>query len=194
MVALPDPIFSKSQYVALENEALTKSEHVNGEIYAMSGGSIKHADIGGNAYAALHSQLRGKPCRPFNSDLRIEVLETEATFYPDVSVACPPVEQSLDDPYAITNPVALIEVLSPSSEEFDRGEKWEHYQRVSSLEDYVLISSEKMRLEHYARQDDNSWLLRVYEQPNDAAVLASIGCHLHLEEVYERVQFNEAQI
>ena len=158
----------------------------------MAGGSPRHAEIGGNAYAALHTQLRGKPCRPFNSDLRLEVLETKATFYPDVSVVCPPLEYSADDAYALTNPVVLIEVLSPSTETFDRGAKWAHYQRIPSLRDYVLISQNVMRVEHYARQPDNSWLLRVYEQASDAAILESVDCRLLLEEVYERVTFEES--
>lgn len=193
MVALPEPHFSKSEYVTLENEAQTKSEHINGEIYAMAGGGIKHAKIGGNVYAALHNQLRGKPCEPFNSDLRVEVSETEATFYPDVSVACPPLEPSPDDAYALANPAVLIEVLSPSTEKFDRGERWTHYQRMTSLRDYVLISQDKMRLEHYARQSDNRWLLSVYEKPEDVALLQGVDCTLKLEEVYERVTFGTAK-
>ena len=191
MAALPNPYFSKREYVKIENAEQTKSEHINGEIYAMAGGSPNHSRIGGKAFSLLDAQLRGKPCEPFNSDTRVEVLETEATFYPDASVACPPLEYSRNDPYALTNPVVLIEVLSPTTEKFDRGEKWAHYQRLASLRDYLLISQDKMRLEHYARQNDNSWLLRVYEKPEETAILESVECRLSLAEIYERVEFDK---
>jgi Uma2 family endonuclease len=193
MVALRNPHFSKCEYVALENEAETKSEHINGEIYAMAGGSPNHSTLGVNATTILANQLRGKPCQPFNSDTRIEVLETEATFYPDVSVACPPLEYSADDPYALTNPVVLIEVLSASTEKFDRGEKWSHYQRIPSLRDFLLISQDQMRVEHYMRQGDRSWLLRVYEKVEDVVQLDSVECTLLLSEIYERVEFAVAE-
>jgi Uma2 family endonuclease len=192
MIALPEPHFSKSEYVTLENEAQTKSEYIDGQIYAMAGGSPRHAEIGGNVYHALRNQLGGKLCRPFNSDLRVEVLASGTTFYPDASVACPPLEYSPDDAYALTNPVVLVEVLSPSTEKFDRGEKWARYQRIASLRDYILILQDKMRLEHYARQEGNRWLLSVYEQPEDVAVLQGVECSLKLAEVYERVTFETA--
>lgn len=192
MVALPEPYFSKSEYVTLENAAQYRSEYLDGQIYAMAGGSPRHAEIGGNAYAALHNTLRGKPCRPFNSDLRVEIRANGMTFYPDVSVACPPLEYSPDDAYALTNPVVLIEVLSPSTEKFDRGDKWAHYQLIPSLRDYVLISGDKMRVEHYARRDDDSWLLRVYQQSEEAVQLEAVDCRLKLEDVYERVVFDDA--
>ena len=192
MVALPEPYFSKSEYVALENAAQYKSEYLDGQIYAMAGGSPTHAEIGGNAFASLHQQLTGKPCRSFNSDLRVEILANGMTFYPDVSVACPPLEYSPDDAYALTNPVVLIEVLSPSTEKFDRGDKWAHYQLMPSLRDYLLISQDKMRLEHYARQSDNRWLLSIYQQPEEAARLEAVDCLLKLEDVYERVIFDAA--
>jgi Uma2 family endonuclease len=155
----------------------------------MAGASPNHSRIAGRVHSMFDAQLRGRPCEPFNNDTRIEVLETEATFYPDASVACPPLEYSPSDAYALTNPVVLIEVLSPSTEKFDRGEKWAHYQHIPSLRDFILISQHKTRVEHYARQGDNSWLLRVYEKPEDAAILESVNCRLPLEELYERVEF-----
>ena len=190
MVALPEPYFSKSEYVTLENAAPYKSEYLDGQIYAMAGGSPTHAKIGGNAFAALHSALRGKPCEPFNSDTRVEIRANGMTFYPDVSVACPPLEYSPDDAYALTNPVVLIEVLSPSTEKFDRGDKWAHYQLIPSLRDYLLISQDKMRVEHYARQSDNRWLLSIYQQPEEAAHFEAVDCLLKLGDVYERVVFD----
>jgi len=191
MVAEPKTFFTKQEYVALENAAEHKSEHINGQMYAMSGGSLNHAEIGGNAFASLHTQLRGRSCRPLNSDFRIEVLDTGATFYPDVSVACPPLELAPDDEYALTNPVVLIEVLSPSTETNDRISKWLHYQHIPSLRDYVLIAQDKVRIEHYARRDDGSWNFRVIENADGFIALDSIDCRLNAAEVYERVTFAE---
>jgi len=193
MVAGPKTFFTKQEYAALENAAEHKSEYINGQIYAMSGGSRDHARIGGDAFASLHAQLRNKACEPLNCDMRIDVLDTGATFYPDVSVACPPLELAPDDEYALTNPVVLIEVLSPSTETNDRISKWSHYQRIPSLRDYVLVAQDKIRIEHYARRDDNSWILHIVENIDGFITLDSIECRLNIAEVYERVTFPAAK-
>ena len=192
MVALPEPYFSKSEYVTLENAAQYKSEYLDGQIYAMAGGSPNHSRLGGKVFSLLDAQLRGKPCEPFNGDTRVEIRANGMTFYPDALVACPPLEYSPDDPYALTNPVTIIEVLSPSTEKFDRSDKWAHYQLIPTLRDYVLISQDKMRVEHYARQSDNRWLLSIYQQPEETARLEAVDCLLKLADVYERVVFDAA--
>ena len=194
MVAEQRSFITKREYVELEKQAEYKSEYIKGQIYAMSGGSLNHARIGGHVFASLNSQLRGKPCEPLNSDFRIDVLETGASFYPDVSVACPPLEYSGEDEYALTNPVVLVEVLSPSTENHDRVAKWAHYQTISSLRDYVLVTQDKVRIEHYARQDDGSWNFRIVENIDGFISLNSINCRLNAAEVYERVEFPEAEM
>ena len=191
MVADPTTTYRAAEYVVLENEAETKSEFFNGQIYAMAGASPTHVRISGNVYHAIRTQLRGKPCEPFNSDLRVRVNETGAFVYPDVTVACPPLTFAEDDANALTNPVVIVEVLSPSTEANDRGVKWNHYQHVRSLRDYVLVAQDRMRVEHYSRLDDGSWRYLVAE--NESALsLSSIECQLNLDEVYERVEFAEA--
>ncbi len=190
MVADPTIILNAAEYVARENEAEFKSEFFNGEIYAMAGATPTHVRISGNVYHAIRTQLRGKPCEPFNSDLRVRVDETGAFVYPDVTVACPPLTFAQDDANALTNPVVIVEVLSPSTEANDRGAKWRHYQHLPSLRDYVLVAQNQKRIEHYERLDDGSWRYLVAE--NDGAIsLSSIECELKLDEVYERVEFVE---
>ena len=189
MVADPQKIYDAAHYVALENEAAEKSELFNGQIYAMAGASPTHALITANAIGVLQQQLRGKPCRTFSSDLRVRVDETGAFVYPDVTVACPPLNFAEDDANSLTNPVVIIEVLSPSTEANDRGAKWGHYQHLPSLRDYVLVAQNQQRIEHYERLDDGSWRYSVRE--NDGIVsLKSIECELNLDEVYERVEFS----
>ena len=190
MVADPTIFYNAEQYVALENEAETKSEMFNGHIYAMAGASPTHALITANIIGAIQQQLRGKPCRTFSSDLRVRVNETGAFVYPDVTVACPPLTFADDDANALTNPAVVVEVLSPSTEANDRGAKWGHYQHLSSLRDYVLVAQDKSRIEHYSRLDDGSWRYLVAKGLDASVALLSIECDLNLEEVYERVEFS----
>jgi Uma2 family endonuclease len=192
MVANPQKFYSSQEYLALENSAEYKSEFFNGHIYAMAGASPTHAQLTANITGLLHQQLRGKTCRSFSSDLRVQISETGAYVYPDVTVACPPLQFSEDDPNALTNPVVVIEVLSPSTEAHDRGAKWAHYQRLESLCDYILVSQDQMRLEHYERQEDGSWRYSVAENGEAFVTLESIGCRLKVSEVYERVEFISA--
>ena len=189
MVADPQRMYGAAEYLALENEAETKSELFNGQIYAMAGASPTHALITANIIGVVQQQLRGKPCRAYSSDLRVRVDETGAYVYPDVTVACPPLTFAEDDANSLTNPVVVIEVLSPSTEANDRGAKWGHYQHLASLRDYVLVAQNQKRIEHYERLDDGSWRYSVAE--NDGIVsLKSIECELNLDEVYERVEFS----
>lgn len=190
MVADPQKIYGAAHYVALENEAAEKSELFNGQIYAMAGASPTHALITANAIGVLQQQLRGKPCRTFSSDLRVRVDETGAFVYPDVTVACPPLHFAEDDANALTNPVVVVEVLSPLTELNDRGTKWNYYQRMISLCDYIIVEQDQKRIEHYSRLDDGSWRYSVRE--NDGAIsLSSIECELNLDEIYERVEFSD---
>lgn len=189
MVADPQKIYSPQQYVALERAAEWKSEFFNGQIYAMAGGSPTHAQLTINVGSLLHQQLRGQSCRTFSSDLRVQISATGAFVYPDVTVACPPLHFSDEDDYALTNPVVVIEVLSPSTEAHDRGAKWGHYQQISSLRDYILVAQDQARLEHYSRQDDGSWRYHVVQNAESAVQLDSIGCHLNIGDVYEGVEF-----
>jgi Uma2 family endonuclease len=148
----------------------------------MSGGSPDHSRLAANVIQLLGAQLAGKPCQVFTSDLRVRVLETGLATHPDVSVIGGSLERDQDDPNAATNPRIIVEVLSPTTERYDREEKFAHYRRIASLASYVLISQEERRLEVFTRNSDGSWTLR--EARSGAVVLESIGCTLGVDDVY----------
>src|SRR5438105_11912 len=151
MSSLTEGFFTAEQYLALEREADYKSEYVNGQIYAMSGASREHNLIAFNLITALGTQLRGRPCEGYGGDMRVKVSPTGMYTYPDVSVVCG--EPHFDDAQldTLTNPTVIIEVLSPSTELFDRGGKFAHYRTLQSLSDYVLVAQDKMQVEHFVR-------------------------------------------
>jgi len=184
-----EQFITAADYLALERQAATKSEYLNGQIYAMSGASRSHNRITVNLTATLHSQLRSKPCEPFSGDMRVKVSPTGLYTYPDVVVACG--EPRFEDPHIDTllNPMAIIEVLSDSTEAYDRGDKFAHYRALDSLTDYLLVAQDKPRIEHYSRQPDGQWLYSVADGPDARMEIAAIGCALHLAEIYDRVEF-----
>jgi Uma2 family endonuclease len=176
--------FSFAEYLALEEIAAVKHEFLGGHVWAMAGGSPAHAAVAANVIAALSAQLRERPCRVFTSDLRVRVLATGLGTYPDVSVVCGRHEIDPADPRGntVTNPVVLVEVLSPSTEEYDRGEKLAHYRRIPSLAEVVLIAHDERRLEVW-RRDGERWTVDVF-RAGERARLASLGCELAIDEVY----------
>jgi Uma2 family endonuclease len=175
-----------AEYLAQERASPTKHEFVNGHVYAMAGATVEHDTICSNVIEELRNQLRDRPCRVFTPDMRVRVRQTGTSTYPDVSVVCGKVERDADDDCAIINPIVLVEVLSPSSESYDRREKFAHYRHLPSLQEYVLIAQDERRVECYRRNDDGSWTMR--EARGEGAVeLASIGCRLELDEVYRKV-------
>jgi Uma2 family endonuclease len=181
--------YTREQYLALERQAEHKSEFLNGEIFAMSGASREHNRITVNVGSGLHTQLRGRPCETFISDMRVEVSTTGLYTYPDVVVVCgdPHFEDANVD--TLLNPTLIVEVLSPSTEAYDRGEKFAHYRRLPSVKEYVLVAQERCRVERYVRQENDQWLLSEASDLSDTIVLASIDCRLPLAEVYDRVTF-----
>ena len=193
MSALEKPLITPEQYLELERKAEFKSEYYAGQMFAMSGGSNKHSLIGGNVHALLWSQLRGRLCLTFNSDMKVRVDATGLYTYPDVSVVCGEPQYTDGHQDMVENPVVVVEVLSPSTEGYDRGEKFVHYQWISSLTDYLIISQETMRVEQYVRQTDDRWLLTVHSGFEAAVQIVSIGCVLHLAEIYERVEVGKGR-
>ena len=181
--ALPVAEMSLEDYLAFEAKSQTKHELLRGQVYAMSGGSPEHAALAAQVGAMLITALRGKPCRVFSSDLRIRIPSTELITYPDLSVVCDKLERDPEDPHAIRNPVLLVEVLSPSSEAYDRGDKAAHYRRIPSLREYLLVSQEAKRLELFRRNDRGTWEL-VEAGPGESLSLASVGVELEVDEVY----------
>ena len=191
---MAEQTITPGQYLELERGADFKSEYSSGRMFRISGGSNAHSLIGGNVHALLWSQLRRKPCLTFNSDMKVLVNVTGLYTYPDVSVVCGDVRYTDEHRDMVENPIVLVEVLSPTTEAYDRGEKFVHYQGLPSLTDYLIISQETMRVEQYVRQNDDKWLLSVHSGPEASVGLVSTECTLLLAEVYERVEVSAERI
>jgi Uma2 family endonuclease len=189
MVAETVPRYTSQQYLELERAAAFRSEFIAGYIINMAGGSALHDGITINLTALLHGRLRGSPCRPYTANMRMGIREAGAYFYPDLSVVCG--EPVFDDEWrdTINNAGIVFEVLSPSTEKYDRGDKSIAYRSLESLREYVLISQEKPHVERYTRQDNGSWLLTEVASLSDTLELPSIDCRIPLSELYEGVEF-----
>lgn len=174
---------SYAEYVAMEAASAVKHEFIDGEVFAMAGGTVEHGALALAIGGELRSALRGKPCRGFSSDVRIHVPSTGGSFYPDVSVVCGSAETLAVDPNAITNPVILVEVLSESTEAYDRGAKAAHYRRLESLKEYVLVSQTEQRVEVQRRNERGIWELHFFG-PGDHVELNSVGARLSVDALY----------
>ena len=192
MTALAKRYFTPAEYLELEVKADYKSQYVAGEIYAMSGSQAPHVLIESNLIGELRNRLRGKSCEVFTSNMRVRVKRGDLYTYPDVSVVCDrPEFDFASKPESLLNPQVVFEVLSPSTESFDRGDKFARYRKLDSLTDYVLVSSELMRVEHYIRQEGGAWILMEYDRPDEGVPLRSIDCELPLAEIYYHVTFSD---
>jgi Uma2 family endonuclease len=179
------PYVSYAEYLGAEKKSLTKHEWLDGVVYDMAGGTPEHAALMAAVTALVAAQLRGKPCRVFTADLKVRVLATGLATYPDVSIVCGKLETDPDDANAVTNPTLLVEVLSDSTEAYDRGEKFGHYRRIASLREYVLVSQRAPRIEVWRKNDRSHWELEHDAEAGQLAELASIGCSLAVDAVYE---------
>lgn len=168
----------------MEESSPIKHEFFDGEIYAMAGGTPEHAALAAAVIWALTSQLEGGACRVYTSDLRVRVRATGLSTYPDVSVVCGPSERDPEDANAIVNPKLLVEILSDSTEQYDRGEKLEHYQRIPSLEACVLVSHRERLFELWTRRDQG-WA-RTEARLGATLQVTALGCELDVEAIYER--------
>lgn len=182
------PTYSPQQYLAIERDTEEKHEYLKGEILAMGGASESHNLIVVNLVAAIHPQLRGTACKVYSSNMRLKVSATGLYTYPDVVALCG--EAHFDDEQRDTllNPALIIEVLSKSTEGYDRGEKFAHYRRIESLAEYLLVSQDKYHIEHYVRQPDNQWLMSEVSKLEERIELPAIKCSLLLSDVYEKTQ------
>lgn len=176
-------LLSYSEYLALEATAETKHDFVNGELYAMAGGTLEHGALSAALARELGTALAGRPCRAFSSDVRVRVLSTGASFYPDLTIVCGQVETPTDDQQAIANPKVIVEVLSEGTEAYDRGAKASHYRRVPSLREYVLVSQAEPRVEVQRLNDRGIWELHFFG-PGDRLELTSLGISVQLDAVY----------
>lgn len=181
---------SAQDYLKIERRAETKSEFLDGEVFAMAGGTESHSSLAANAIAALHSSLKDKPCRVFTSDMRLKVEATGLYVYPDVQVACGNLEFEDESRDVLLNPKVIVEVLSESTEAWDRGSKFWHYRHIESFTDYLLVSQETWLVEHYVRQANVGWLLQVIQGAGGVLNLTSLGCSIPLVEIYAKTDIN----
>ncbi|MEA2164170.1 MAG: hypothetical protein QOK37_2297 [Thermoanaerobaculia bacterium] len=182
-------LLTPQEYLDLERKSEIRSEYIDGEMIAMSGASRRHARIAGNLHGEIWARLRGTGCEVYINDLRVKVSPTGMYTYPDIVALCG--EPELEDEHVDTllNPSVIIEVLSDSTEAYDRGEKFAHYRRIDSLREYVLVSQNKVRVEHY-RRDADQWILSEISGPDAILHLQSIDCHVAVSTIYEKVEFD----
>ena len=172
-----------AEYLAAEAVSEVRHEFLNGDVWAMAGGTIEHGALAASIAGELHQALRGKPCRTFSADVRVRIPETDLATYPDLSVVCGELQTARDDKDAITNPIVLVEVLSESTEAYDRGAKWAHYRRIASLREYVLVSQAEPLIEVYRRAESGRFEL-LEARAGESIELASIGVTLDVSAVY----------
>ena len=187
MSTQPKSFLTPEQYLEIERKAAYKSEYYRGEMFAMSGARLAHNLIVANLISQAVPQLRSGPCSILPSDMRVQVTSTGLYTYPDASVVCGQAKLADGQMDTLLNPAVLFEVLSPSTEAYDRGAKFKHYQTIASLKQYVLIASDYTQVDLYTRQPDDSWLFRTASYPDDIVELQSIDCRLKLADLYEKI-------
>lgn len=178
---------SHDEYFALEQREDWRYEYCAGQVYAMSGGTENHALVSMSAGAALLAALRGKPCRVYNSDMKLYIRQHDHFCYPDAQVLC---ERGTRHRLYVENPVLVVEVLSPSTESYDRGGKFEHYRSIEALEYYLLIDPERLHVELYERESPAAWRLTEYKEGRVA--LPKLDAALDLADLYAQVDFSAA--
>lgn len=185
--------YTPEEYLRAEQEATEKHEYYHGEIFAMAGGSPQHARISASVARRIGNKLDGTDCGVFDSNLRVRIPRTTLYCYPDISVVCGPLQFDPLDvrKQTVLNPKLLVEVLSPGTESWDRGGKFENYQLIESLQEYVIVSSDSPRIEVYTRQPDGPWLYAATSGLEAVARLRSIGVDLAHAEVYAGAEFSE---
>jgi len=182
-------VFTPEEYLALERQSEIRHEFLDGTVYAMAGESPTHSAICFNLAGSLHPQLRETPCRGFSPNMKVRAGEAGLYAYPDLAVACG--ETFFHDRHGdvLLNPTVVFEVLSRSTQTYDRGEKFERYKLIETLQDYVLVAQDGPRLEHFSRQPDGSWSRTELSGTAATLILDSINCRMPLADVYDRIEF-----
>lgn len=182
------------EYLELEASADTKSEYFDGEVFTMAGGTPEHNLIAANLIRELGNQLEERPCRVYTSDQRVKIPDTGLYTYPDVTVVCGEPQFEGRDRRALLNPTVIVEVLSETTEADDRGDKFAHYRRLTSLREYVLVASDRRRIERFTRQEGAAeWVLTECGDAAGSHALPSVECALSLPRVYSKVEFVQRQ-
>ncbi len=179
--------YSKEEYLEMEAAAAYKSEYYQGEIFAMSGGTRKHSLLCVNLIRRISEEIDNRDCQCFESNMKLEIAEADAYVYPDVMVVCGDVILAENTTDAITNPILVIEVLSPGTESFDRGLKFEYYKTVPTLKEYVLVSQSKPKIEVFFRGNENLWTYTVVEGLDKTVFLQSLDYGIDLKKIYHKL-------
>jgi Uma2 family endonuclease len=191
MTALPrNKIYTPEEYLALEEKAEYRSEYINGEIFKMAGGTEAHIQISFNATSLLADKLRGK-CRAYQSEMKVWVEDAGTFFYPDVTVVCGERKFHNNRRDIVENPILLIEVLSKTTEEYDKNDKFLTYQSIESFQEYTLISQHRAAVQQYARQTDGNWSYKATIGLDSKVYFESVDVELSLKEIYDLVEFEE---
>ena len=194
MAANPVGLLRPEEYLAIEREAEVRSEYFQGRMYLMAGGTAPHSLISGNLGWAARNALGGKRCLVYSSDLRVLVTASGLYTYPDLSMVCgDPIfaDAAID---TLTNPTVIVEVVSKSTEAYDRGEKFALYRGVESLQEYVIVSQTRPRVERFSRQAEGNWLVSSVEGMDGVLRLDSVGCEIPLREIFHLVKFPEEDL
>jgi len=193
MALQPKPHLSFDEWLEGERASLEeRSEYVAGEVFAMTGASVEHNAIVGNILGQLWTQMKGRPCHVYANDLKVRIRTADAGKYPDLIALCGEHEFQDGRRDVLLNPSLICEVLSDSTEAYDRGNKFAIYRQISSLREYLLVSQHRVLVELYSRGDDGRWTLSDYTALTDSVPLASVGCTLALAEVYDKVELHLA--
>ncbi len=177
------------EYLVSERESEIKNEYVDGEIFAMAGANRDHNKISTNIVRTLGNQLLEKPCSIFSSDMKVRAIET--CTYPDILIVCGNEEYDDENNDILLNPTVIIEILSDSTEAYDRGDKFSHYQLISTFSEYILVSQYLCKVEKFSRQKDETWIYSKYDKPEDIITIESPNCELPLSEIYRKVNFSK---
>jgi Uma2 family endonuclease len=189
MSSAPKRKTTAAEYLLAERASSTRNVFYRGEIYAMAGASREHSRIALNLGSALNQLFLQRPCEAFVSDMRVKNGRTGSYFYPDVVATCKELKFDDDKKDTLINPQVIIEVLSKTTEKFDRGLKFEDYQRLESLKEYVLVSQDRLHVERFTRQTESTWEYWSSNDPDDTLVLTSIDCEVQLSDIYSKVEF-----
>ena len=189
MSALPKKKLTPQEYLVIERAADFKSEFFDGEMFAMAGTSKEHSRITVNLTIQFGNALKGRFCEPFSSDLRVKVSANGLYTYPDLTIVCGPVDVEDEQADVLLNPTLIIEVLSPRTERYDRGKKFDLYRELDSLKEYVLVSQDQYRVEQFLRGNGSEWGYRVACKEDDIVEFPSVGCSISIKDIYARVAF-----
>ncbi|MGD9972731.1 MAG: Uma2 family endonuclease [Desulfatirhabdiaceae bacterium] len=186
MTAQPKPFISVEDYLAQERSGDTRNEYFAGDVFAMAGGSEAHNLIMGNTHASLHAQCRKRDCRVYAADMRVKISQINLYTYPDIAMICGPPQFEDDHRDTLLNPTVIIEILSPSTESYDRGKKFQNYRMIPSLQEYLLISQNARHIDHYIRQSIHHWLFSEIGGNDGDILMPSVESRLNLSDVYEK--------